>query len=600
RRGESRGDQYLDVVARLKPGRGADALQADLARAGRSFRERFPDRYGEAVGWSPLAVALRDQVVGDVRPALLLLLGAVGLVLLIACANVAALQLARALDRRPEIALRAALGARSGRIARQLLAESAVLAVLGVAAALPVAAWGLRAVAAWGPRDVPGLRAAGLSFPVLLFATGVCVASALLAGAAPALGARRTDLRSVLGRRGGSAVGPGAGRALLGGTEVGLAVVLLVGAGLLFRSLEKLRSVDLGVRPRGALTFRLSAPESRYPEPADQADLYDRVLARMRALPGVRAAAAVDPLPLAGEGWSGSFYVKGRPVPPGQPGPHAEISRVTPGTLDALGIPLLSGRGFRATDPPDGGRVALVDRRLADRYWPGRDAVGRRIAFDDGADAPAYTVVGVVGHVRRAGPEDAGEPQVYIDFDQRPFSRMSVVVRTDGDPRRLEPAVRSAVSEVDPDLPVSDLMPMTQLERAATARQRFDLWLVGAFSAAGLLLAAVGIYGVIASMVAARRREMGLRLAMGARPIQVLGRVFARAGRVVAPGLAAGLALSAVLARLARGLLFQVSPADPIVYLGAAGVVAAVLVVAVALPARRAMRVDPMTVLREE
>ncbi len=600
RRGQPRGNQYLDVVARVKPGLGRDALDADLSRLADDFRQRFPDRYGQAVGWHPLAVSLRDQAVGDVRPALLLLLGAVGLVLLIACANVAALQLARAVDRRPELALRAALGARSGRLARQLLVESAVLAVLGVAAALPVAAWGLRAVAAWGPQDVPGLRNAGLSLPVLLFATGICVASALLAGSAPALGARRTDLRSVLGRRGRSAIGPGAGRTVLAAAEVGLAVVLLVGAGLLFRSLQRLGSVDLGVRPPGVLAFRLSAPETRYAEPAEQADLYDRVLARLRALPGVRAAAAVDPLPLGGGDWSGSFVIPGRPVPPGQPGPHAEISRVTPDALEALGIPLLAGRDLRGTDGPDVGRVALVDRRLADRYWPGRSAVGQRLAFDDGPDAPAYTVVGVVGHVHRGGPEDVGEPQIYIDFDQRPFYRMSVVVRTEGDPRRLEPAVRSAVRDVDPDLPVADLMPMTALERAATARQRFDLWLVGAFSVAGLLLAAVGIYGVIASMVAARRREMGVRIAMGARPAQVLGRVFVRAGRMVAPGVVGGLAASAVLARLARGLLFQVSPADPTIYLAASTVVASVLVLAVVLPARRAMRTDPMTVLREE
>jgi putative ABC transport system permease protein len=599
RRSESRGDQYLDVVVRAKPGAGPAALAADVARVGRSFQQRFPDRYGPRVHWQPEAVPLRDQIVGDVRPALLLLLGAVGLVLLIACANVAALQMARAVDREPEVALRAALGAGAGRIARQLLTESGVLAAAGSLTAIPVALWALRAIAAFGPADVPGLREARLGLPELAFAVVVCGLTSLLTGVVPALRAGRTDLRGILDRRGRGTTAPGLVRGGLAMGEVTLAVVLLVAAGLLFRSLGQLRSVDPGFRAPGVLTFRLAAPANRYGTRADQATLFDRILSRLRALPGVTAAAAVDPLPLSGQGWSGSFVVAGRPVPPGEPGPHAELSRVTPGYLSAMGIPLVSGRDLARSDGPDAQEAVLVDRELAERYWPGRSALGERIAFDDDSDTPTFTVVGVVGHVRRAGPADPGEPQIYIPFRQHPFSRMSVVVRTTGDPRRLEPAVRSAVHDVDPDLPVSNLVPLRELERAATAQPRFDLWLVAAFSVAGLLLAALGIYGVMASVVAARRREVGVRLALGARPADELGRVFVHAARLAGPGLVAGLVLAAALSRLARSLLFEVSPGDPLIYLAAAGIVLTAAALAVWIPARRATRVDPISVLRE-
>jgi len=461
-------------------------------------------------------------------------------------------------------------------------------------------------VRALGPASVPRLDQIRIDGSVLAFALATSVGTALLFGTAPGLRLSRTDLQ-LLVTTGGRGTAGSPARARLGRTlvaaEVSLALVVLVGAGLLLRTFAKLRDVDTGFDARGVLTVQLSLPGARYPSARERTAFFHDVLARAAALPGVEAAGAGHPLPLSGNAWDGAFLVEGQPLRRGQPYPHAEYGFVTPGYFRALGVPLRAGRTFAESDDERAPEVAVIDEELARRYWPGQAAaavVGRRLSLAGRPDSAWATVVGVVAHVRRDGARAEGEPQIYVPFAQRPQPTMAVVLRTAGDPAGLAAGLRRAVHAVDPDQPLTGLRTMTELTEDALARDRFNVLALGAFAALATLLAAVGLFGVLAYVVAQRSREIGVRMALGARPSDVVRLVIAQGLRPAAAGIAVGLLTAALASRLLRGLLFGVPPLDPSTYAMTSVLLAVVAVAACLAPAWRAARTDPTRAMRAD
>jgi predicted permease len=382
--------------------------------------------------------------------------------------------------------------------------------------------------------------------------------------------------------------------------EIALAVLVLVGAGLLLRSFVRLEQVDPGFRSRGVLTLQLSLPRAKYESRERRVAFYTGLLDRLGALPGVRSVSAARPFPLTGDGWGGSFAIETRPVAPGEPLPHAEHTVVAPGYFRTLSVPLLAGRDFTEHDDAKAPLVAIVDEELARTAWPGESAIGKRINPADRPDSVWATVVGVVAHLRRQGPQDAGEQQIYESFLQDPYWTMTVALRTDGDPLALAAPARAAVRDLDPDQPIASVRRMDDLLAAATARYRFNLLLLSLFAASALLLAAVGLYGVISQLVAQRTREIGIRLALGAEPRRVLRLVLGEGLRLAAAGLAVGVAAALLASRVMATLLFEVRATDALVYASVPLLLAAVALLATYIPARRATRVDPTISMRYE
>ncbi len=596
---QARGNHDSVCLGRLKPGIDRAVANAEMVALAARLAERYPDTDR---GWSVRVEPLREQLTGTVRPALLILSGAVALVLLIACINVANLFLAQAAARQKEVAVRTALGASRGRMVRQLLTESLLLALAGGAVGALLAVWSLRALAVLIPA---GVRVGGLGLDgrVLAFTFLLALAAGALAGLAPALQMTRSDLASTLrdGTRAGSMTFRG--RRTLRGlvvAETAMAVLLAVGAGLLLRSFTRLTAVNPGFRPRGVLTAEVTLPDSS--RPPQIAAFYATALERLRAVPGVEAAGAVSNLPMSGAESLSSFVVEGRPRPePGQSS-SADQRVATPGYFETLGVPLYSGRLFRDGDAAEAPRVAVIDETMARTYWPGVDPLGKR--FHRGsADAKQpnwITVVGVVGNVRNSGLHVEPRPQVYLPETQTTFSTMSLAVRTKGDPRRLAAAVRAAVHTVDPSQAVSNMMTMDEMIDRSLAGRRFNLILLGLFAGLALVLSAVGIYGVMAYSVAQRTREIGLRMALGARRRTVLALVVREAGILTLGGLAAGLILSFLATRLMASLLFGVGTNDPITLTAVSAALALVSLGAAYVPGQRATRVDPMVALRAE
>ena len=593
-------------VGRLAPGATAAEAQAELeALAGALTREGV---YTESWRFRPVVVAMAEEVTGAVRPALLVLLGAVGFVLLIACVNVASLLLARGEAREREIAVRAALGAGRRQLVRQLLVENLLLAALGGAAGLWLAALSLDLLASLDA-GVPRLAEAAVGGRALLFTLAVTVATGLLFGLAPALRISRPDLQGAL-KEGGRGSGPGLGRqGLRRGlvvAEVALAVVLVTGAGLVLQSVWRLLRVDAGLRGEDrVLTLRLTAPADAYPEVADVAEFYHGLLARVRALPGVEVAGAGRALPLTGDLGDWGLDVEGFQPPPDD-NPDGDWQIVTPGYFEALGIPLRRGRVFTERDRADAPRVALVNETMARTYWPQGDAVGGRIRTRGPGD-PWMTVVGVVADVRHSGL--TGEPrkiwyrpQAQMPADGFNPRSMSLAVRAAAgtDPLQLAAPVRAAVRALQPGLPIAELRTMTEIRGGAIARERFTLQLLLAFGALALTLAAIGIYGVLAYWVARRTHEIGVRLAIGAQRRNVLGHVVGQALALTAGGLALGVAGALALGRTLEGLLYGVEPADPWTLAGVAVLLGGVALLAGLLPARRAASLDPMSALRAD
>lgn len=599
-RRQSRGNRGQLAIGLLKPGVSIPTAQAEMNAIADRIEKLFP---ASDKGWRPRVDPLPEQLVGDIRPALLILLGAVGLVLLIACVNVANLLLAQAAARQKEIAVRTALGAGRGRMVRQLLTESALLAFAGGAVGLLLAYWGLRAFALWIPDDVPVARDLALDPRVLLFTLGVVLLTGALAGLAPALQMTRPDLAESLrdGTRAGSGTARGGRtRSALVVIETAVAVLLVVGAGLLIRSFARLTDVDPGFRPEGVLSFQVPLPESKYGEDPQQAAFTSALLERLRALPGVDAAGMISDLPLSGSEEIEGLVIEGRPRPNQlSETPLADFRQASPGYFEALGVRLIRGRTFAEGDGDKAPRVAVVDETMVRTYFPGTDGIGRRFSFD-GPKESWITIVGVVGNVRNSGLHVDPRPQVYVPQAQRPTSSQYFVLRAKRDPRLLIAEARAAVAAIDRDQPVARVLPMARVVSESMAGRRFNMVLLGVFAALALVLAAVGIYGITSYSVAQRTREMGLRMALGAQPWTVLKLVLREAGSLALIGLAAGLVLAFAATRVMASLLFNTGATDPATFASVAAALALVSLFAAWVPGRRATRVDPMVAMRAD
>jgi len=603
----NRGNHGLRGFGRMQAGVTIEQARADMDRVASRITEIAPDNYPDA-GLGIIVLPLHGDLVEEVRPALLILLGAVAFVLLIACVNVANLQLVRAAGREREIAVRAALGAGRGRILRQLATESGVLAAAGVAFGLLVAFGLVQALVALAPEGLPRRDAIGVDLAVLLFTLGIGLVTGLLFGLAPAFHTLKLSLVGSLkegGRGGGMGVRGRRTRTGLVVAEMALALVLLVGAGLMIQSLRNLLNTDPGYRTEGLLTVRVALPSSRYDDQAASA-FWDRILERTRALPGVTSAGMISHLPLSRSYWSGTTTVDRSDAvetDPRFPFPNIEADRrmVSTGYFETMGVDVVSGRAFTESDADGAPLVAMVDEEFARRFWPDEPAVGRRIAVSFGDDGPVWRdVVGVVRHSRHYGLESVGREQVYMPYPQFTPNTAYLTVRTAGDPEALIPTVRGEVWALDPEQPISDVRTMRERVASAVAAPRFDLLLLGTFAAIALVLAAVGIYGVISYSVGQRTHEIGVRMALGASRDAVRTLVLKQGMFVALGGVAIGLVAALGLTRLLGTLLYGVSPTDPITYAVVAAILSGIAALACLVPAMRATRVEPVSVLREE
>jgi putative ABC transport system permease protein len=594
--------RHLRAIARLKPSVSLESAQAELDIIAARLAAEHPD---EDMGNKYHPVLLREDTVGNVRPALLTLLGAVAFVLLITCANVGNLLLARSIGRRKEIAIRATLGASRWRLARQVLTESVLLALVGGIAGLLLAVWGTSLVAKLGERVLPSLAQVDVDWTVLGFTLVVSVVAGLAFGAAPALHAAKPDLGDSL-KDGGRTSTSGGARGRLRGAlvvvETALALVLLVCAGLLLRSVGELRGVDPGFDPRNVLTMNVSLPSAKYPDAPARMTFYDRLVENARALPGVEEAGITSVLPVSSNFDSRGIEVEGRTYGPGEePSPDAYF--VTPGYLRALAISVLQGRTLTQEDTATSVPVALVSETMARRLWPGDDALGKRFRLGGGLpgqERPWRTVVGVVADVRRKGLDIESEPAFYVPYAQFPLPFMTLTVRTTGDPAASVSAVRREIAALDPDQAVFGVATMESLVNDSMGVRRFATFLLGLFAAVALALAAIGIYGVISYGVSQRTHEIGVRMALGAQSGDVVRLVVGQGLGLSVAGVVVGLGLAYAMTRLLSGLLFGVSATDPTTFAATAGLLVAVAIVASAVPAWRAARVDPTRALRGE
>ncbi len=597
-----RGWHSYDAVARLKPGVTVDAARAELQAIGARLATEFPDTDR---GWGIDAVPLREHLVpGDVATVFAVMLGAVGFVLLIAAANVANLLLARTTGRARELAVRAALGAGRVRVLRLVLLESVIVALLGGALGVLIAEGGVRAMRGAVPVAYPAWLVFDVDWRVMTYALAMSTVTGLLFGLVPALRATRRAVAPTLRAAGrGSSAGAGA-RRLRDGlvvAELALSLVLLAGAGLMVKSMLRLQTVDPGFRPEGVLAARLRMGGERYDATSARLALLTRAVERLAALPGVQAASATSSAPLSGSNSSSSFVVDGHDVPEGQT-PNAETRAVLPGYFGTMGLPLLAGRDFTAAEAADSvARVVVVNETMAKRWWPGQDPIGRRVSIGGGGDdAPWMTVVGVTRDVRQRRLGRAAEEQLYLPFGAQARREMTLVVHTSGDAGALAPALRREVGALDAGLPFVNLDTMTAMVHQSLWLQRLYGVLFGAFAGAAVLLAVVGVYGVIAYAVAQRVRELGVRVALGARPRDVAGLMLRDGARLAGIGLGVGLVLALGMTRALGSALQGVSPSDPAVFGGVTALLGAAALAASWLPARRAARVDPIEALRAE
>ena len=591
-----RGAHYLNAIGRLTPGVTVAQAYDDLARIEQAIAAQHPAVQGYGVWVQPIL----DSIVGDVRRPLLMLLGAVGFVLLIACVNVSNLLLARAAGRRSEIAVRAALGAGRLRIVRQLLSESVLLSLVGGALGVMLAAWGVRALATVLPQDLPRATSVGVNEVVLLFSIAISVLTGVIFGVAPAIYTSTPDLSAFLkdARNDGSATsGRRRFRSLLVAGEVALALVLLAGAGLAIRSFERLSTVRPGFDSSNVLSVNVLLPEARYPDAPALARFYRDYVNSLAAQPGIAAAGAVMRPPLSRGGFGGTFSIIGRDEGDDQ---RMQVRPATPGYFETLRIPLRRGRFFTSSDADQAAHVAIISDEAARRFWPGENPIGKRIRIHVslGTREREREIVGVVGDVKIRTLEEAASPAVYVPHAQYAADEMTVFVRTPGNPLAALPVVKAQLRLIDRDVALTNVQAADAIVAAAVAQPRFRMLLLGLFATIALTLAAVGLYGVMAYSVSQRRKEIGLRMALGAASSDVLRLVLVEGLAPVAAGIVIGLAGAALLTQVMATLLFEVSPFDPATFAIVSALLALVAAIACYLPARRATRVDPLAALR--
>jgi putative ABC transport system permease protein len=599
-----RGSHGLLVIARIKPELTLEQARSDMMRVSQRIIEGAPDYPYAKFGYRVLINPLLEEYVGDIRPALMMLMGSVSLVLLIACTNVANLLLVRASGREREIGIRTALGARLGRLMRQMLTESVVLSLVGAGVGIVLARFGVALLAAMAAQSFPRLGDTRIDLTVLTFTIVVALAAGILFGLFPAFQSARGTTQDVL-KEGGQSTTAGRGRLrlrrVLVAAEVALSLLLLVGAGLLIKSFMRLQEVDAGFDPTGVLTMRVVVPTARYSQPDQVRTFYREVLRRVSALPGVTNVGASNGIPLSGSGGSGTTTIDNPAFQDDRGTPEADQRIVTPGYFEAMGMTLVSGRLFDERDNETGQPVAIIDDTLAKTFWPNEDPIGRHIKRGGRQSTqPWLTIVGVVHHVRYRTLEEPSRVQLYMPHAQAPTTGMSLAIKTNLDPRTLSSSVQREVIAIDPEQPVWAIRTMDELMATSVMRRRLVMTLLTMFAGIALMLAAVGIYGIISYWVTQRSHEIGIRVAIGASRLDVLKMVLGQSMSVVLIGVAIGLIGAAALTRVMTTLLYNVSATDAATFASYSTALILVGLLASYLPARRATRIDPVTMLRQQ
>jgi putative ABC transport system permease protein len=591
----TRGGHFLGVVARTKPTVTLEQAGAEM----KTISERLAEQYPESAKESSETVALLEQVVGGIRPAILTLFAAVGIVVLIACANVANLLLVRATVREKEIAIRTALGAGRGRVALQMLVESVVLAVAGGGLGLLLAYLGVPLIQSLSAGTIPRVDDVTVDTRVLGFVALVSVATGVLFGLFPAWRATRSIVSSSLkeGGRGFASSGGHWVRNTLLVVEVAMSIVLLVGAALLLRSFSRLTSVDPGFDQEKVLAFQVGLPQVKYPQPHQRQAFFEALLERLDALPQIASVGMVQAVPFRSS-YTLAFEIQGRPPAAAGEGPSANYRVASPGYFAAMGIPLVRGRGFSDRDATDAPKVAIVDQAFVNRHFPNEDPIGRGIDIGNGTDG-FYEIVGVVSDIHQAALSEAPEPTMYVPYRQDVFSQMWILVRTEGDPAALSPLIRQTLQAADPSVAAALMSPLRDVITNSVGQERFSMLLLGLFALIALFLASVGLYGVVAYSVSQRTQEIGVRMAIGAQGRDVMTMIVGGGMKLTLIGVAIGIAGALALARLVSTMLYEVTPFDPISYTVTPLVLLLVAMLACYFPARRAMRIDPLRALRQ-
>ncbi len=593
-----RGCLILRALARLRPGISFDAARGELTALARRLEKEFPESNSQ-VGVS--LVPLHEFLIGDVKKPMLVMFGAILLVLLIACANVANLMLARSAARSRELAIRTSLGAGRWRIVRQLLIESLSLALLGGGIGFLVSIWLVDLMLGLSPDGLPKPGEIHLDYRVFLFTAGITVFSGMIAGLAPVFQISRFDLNHTLKDGGAGMPASGKGRRMLNllvAAEVAVSLLLLIGAGLLLKSFIRLNSVDAGFDPHGILTMNVLFPAARYPERSDISSVTSRVLEQIGSIPGVESAGAVSSLPLGGSDTDTSFFIEGRPAPPPNQEPVAWYMSVSPNYFKSMSMRMIRGRPISAGDLENTTQVVVISETMADRYFSGEDPIGRRIG--NGRPDGWRTIVGIAADVRHFGIDQDPRPSMYFPLAQLPSRRLFLTVRTGTDPVSVAPAVRRILTSIDPNLAPANLSTMEEIASESLSLQRFTLLLIGIFAALALILAAAGIYGVMSYAVTQRTREIGIRMALGAQSSSILRMVVTQGMLLTLTGLLCGLAGAFGLTRLMTSLLFEVSEVDPATFAAVSLIMLVIAFLACLIPARRAAKVDPLNTLRYE
>ena len=589
--------RYLRVVARLKPGVSLQQAQAEMTGIARQL-EQMHVKYN--TGWGVNVVPMHEQFVGEIRPIPIVLLAAVAFVLLIACSNGGNLLLSRAASRQRELALRAALGASRMRLVRQMLTESLLLAVMGGVVGVFLAYWGIRLLIAFGPDNIPRLSEITIDPRVLAFTFGISLLTGVLFGLVPALQASRPDLNDALkeGSRGSTGGRSRTLRNVFVVAEVSLALVLLIGAGLMIRSFMRLQSVQTGFQPENVLTMRVQLPRAKYAEPHQKVEFFKQAEQRIAALPGVQSVGAISYLPLTGPAARDGFKIVGQPDPaPGQE-PPCEVRVITPTYFQAMGIPLLKGRLLDQRDGKEP-KVLLINETLAKRYFPNEDPIGKRIAVS-WSDGEIDEIVGVVGDIREGALNKDPEPAVYWPHPREPYGGMALVVRASGDAARLGTAVQKEIRALDPEQPVADVRTMEQVIARSIARPRFNMLLLAIFAGVALLLASVGLYGVMNYSATQRIHEVGIRMALGATRTDIMRLIVGNGMLLTLIGIAIGVAASIGLTRVMQSFLFGIGATDAVTFIGVSALLIVVALLANYIPAHKATRVNPTIALRYE